>query len=683
MFKGSIRNVLICFAGLAVTLSVMAIVGYVTISTKNLALTLQQQSMRQISTATQSALESYMGNARIMVETLAVQKAIQEAFEGDPKRARDRLLDYIKSNKDTWAIFLFDTKGTILAGYNAMQEDLTGQSRADRDYFKAILSGQDLFVSKDIMKAKSGDGELFIFAVAKAIKGANGVTLGGVGVFPRWQTFTKGSIDPVRFGENGYSFMLDAKGRIIAHAVDKSLMLKDLSEHEFVRKAIGQKNGILFYDWKGEQKFMTFSMHPETGWIVCMSAYVSDLTATATMQRNILLGIGLVAILLLMGAITIIINRFVISPVNDIVEFTNRIATGDFTASLHNGFRFELAKLTTNIRSMVDNLKTKIAEAEKKTEEAGEEACRAKLATCEADEAKARAECAKIEGMMQAATQLEKVVECISSAAEILSAQIEQSSRGTEVQSNRVGETATAMEEMNTTVLEVAKNASQAAESSGTARAKALDGSKIVAQVVAGINTMQTVSLTMKEDMDALGKQAQGIGQIMEVISDIADQTNLLALNAAIEAARAGDAGRGFAVVADEVRKLAEKTQTATKEVGEAINGIQRGTRKNLENVEQAVITVELATQLASKSGETLQEIVHLVEISTDQVRSIATASDEQSAASEEINRSIEEINRISSETARAMNQSAQAVGDLATQAGSLRQLIEKMKSGG
>jgi methyl-accepting chemotaxis protein len=183
--------------------------------------------------------------------------------------------------------------------------------------------------------------------------------------------------------------------------------------------------------------------------------------------------------------------------------------------------------------------------------------------------------------------------------------------------------------------------------------------------------------------MDVLGKSAGSIGQVMGVINDIADQTNLLALNAAIEAARAGDAGRGFAVVADEVRKLAEKTQTATKEVGEAIGGIQRGTRKNLENVESAAHTVEQATELAGKSGEALEEIVHLVEISTDQVRSIAAASEEQSAASEEINRSIEDISRISSETASAMNQSAQAVGDLATQAGSLRQLIEKMKSGG
>jgi len=134
--------------------------------------------------------------------------------------------------------------------------------------------------------------------------------------------------------------------------------------------------------------------------------------------------------------------------------------------------------------------------------------------------------------------------------------------------------------------------------------------------------------------------------------------------------------------VADEVRKLAEKTMTATKEVGDAISGIQHGTKKNLENVAHAVSNIEQATGLAHQSGEALQEIVQLVEVSADQVRSIAAASEEQSAASEEINKSIEEINRISSETASAMNQSAQAVGELANQAGNLRQLIEKMKTG-
>jgi len=200
---------------------------------------------------------------------------------------------------------------------------------------------------------------------------------------------------------------------------------------------------------------------------------------------------------------------------------------------------------------------------------------------------------------------------------------------------------------------------------------------------VKGIKEAEGQALRLKTNMGVLGAQAEGIGRIMNVISDIADQTNLLALNAAIEAARAGEAGRGFAVVADEVRKLAEKTMAATKEVGDAISGIQHETRNNIENVDKAVSSIEEATDLANQSGESLAEIVKMVDTAADQVRSIAAASEQQSAASEEINRSIEEVSTISSETSQAMIQAAQAVSELAQQAVVLQGLIEGLQNGG
>ncbi|GAB7078941.1 hypothetical protein JCM14635_06140 [Megalodesulfovibrio paquesii] len=279
-----------------------------------------------------------------------------------------------------------------------------------------------------------------------------------------------------------------------------------------------------------------------------------------------------------------------------------------------------------------------------------------------------------------AAKNLEGVVDILSPTSDALSLQIKQSSHGAEHQSERVSETATAMEEMNATVLEVARNASQAAETADKARHKAQDGAGVVTRVVQGMGEVQHAALALKTDMTALGNQAEGIGQVLNVISDIADQTNLLALNAAIEAARAGDAGRGFAVVADEVRKLAEKTMSATKEVGAAILGIQDGARLNIQHVDQAVSKIDIATNLANESGGALHEIVSLVELTTDQVRSIATASEEQSAASEEINKSIEEISRISSDTSGAMHHASKAVGELAHQAHVLKKLIDDMQ---
>jgi len=332
---------------------------------------------------------------------------------------------------------------------------------------------------------------------------------------------------------------------------------------------------------------------------------------------------------------------------------------------------------------MVKTLKEKIAEADAKSADAAKEAQLAREAQALADEATQKAEQAKAEGMLDAAKQLESIVEIVTSASEQLSAQIEQSSHGAEEQARRIGETATSMEEMNATVLEVAQNASNASQAADQAKSKAEQGAALVSKVVQEIKQVHDQSQEMKSDMGNLGKQAEGIGQILNVISDIADQTNLLALNAAIEAARAGEAGRGFAVVADEVRKLAEKTMTATKEVGAAIRGIQDGTKKNIENVERVGKSIAEATGLANTSGDALKEIVGLVESTTDQVRSIATASEEQSSASEEINHSIEDVNRVSMETSEAMRQSSQAVEELASQAQVLKTLIADLKSGG
>ena len=400
----------------------------------------------------------------------------------------------------------------------------------------------------------------------------------------------------------------------------------------------------------------------------------------ASTLLKVYFSLGLILLLVLISAF--FLARSITAPINHIISYSKDVASGNLNATLVERFSHDLGVLQASLEAMVENLKSKILEAERNSSIASEQTEKALLAMKEADVARQKAESAKAEGMLQAAHQLEGVVEIVASASEQLSAQVEQSSRGSEEQSGRVRETATAMEEMNATVLEVARNAQQAADVSHQARQQALEGSKIVTDAVKSIEAVHAQSIAIKEDMDVLGKQAEGIGQIMGVIADIADQTNLLALNAAIEAARAGDAGRGFAVVADEVRKLAEKTMIATQEVGQAITGIQEGTRKNIHNVEQAGVSIEEAAKLSVQSGESLKQILEFVHMVNDQVQSIATASEQQSAASEEINHSVEQVATISVETAQAMEQASSAVAELAQQSQALQRLIVEMKNG-
>ena len=332
-----------------------------------------------------------------------------------------------------------------------------------------------------------------------------------------------------------------------------------------------------------------------------------------------------------------------------------------------------------SIVEMVNALKTHIDNARRESENAREQSRKAQEATQQAEAASEEAR-AKTEAMLAAADKLEQVGGVVSSASTELSAQIEQSDRGAAESAQRLSEAATAMNEMNATVQEVAKNAGSASAASTETKRKAEAGAEVVAKAVHSIEQVHQMSLELKGDMVQLNEHAQDITRIMNVISDIADQTNLLALNAAIEAARAGEAGRGFAVVADEVRKLAEKTMASTQDVGNAIKSIQESTAKSMTGVDQAVERIGEANELASRSGQALEEIVATVEATGDQVNAIATASEEQSAASEEINQSIVQVNDMSRQTAEAMAEAARAVSGLAAQAQTLTELIRELK---
>ena len=331
------------------------------------------------------------------------------------------------------------------------------------------------------------------------------------------------------------------------------------------------------------------------------------------------------------------------------------------------------------IVEMVNALKRNIENAQRESENAREQSRKAQEAMEQAEAASREAQ-SKTEAMLVAADKLETVGSVVSSASTELSAQIEQSDRGAAESAQRLSEAATAMNEMNATVQEVAKNAGSASTASAETKQKAEAGAEVVAKAVHSIEQVHQMSLELKGDMVQLNEHAQDITRIMNVISDIADQTNLLALNAAIEAARAGEAGRGFAVVADEVRKLAEKTMASTNDVGNAIKSIQESTAKSMTGVDNAVERIGEATELANQSGAALEEIVATVEATGDQVNAIATASEEQSAASEEINQSIVQVNDMSRQTAEAMAEAAKAVSDLAAQAQTLTELIRELK---
>ena len=410
----------------------------------------------------------------------------------------------------------------------------------------------------------------------------------------------------------------------------------------------------------------------------------AQITTLHDTQANVSSSVAYSAILLVIISffgvtLAVILTRAIIGPLGKTLQFAQAVAGGALDRRLNLNQQDEVGQLGTALDTMVDTLNCKIDEANSKSAEAAQKEQEALRAMQKAEEAGKHAQ-RKTDAMLVAAGQLEEVVNIVSSASTELSSQIEQSEGGARHQAEMISETATAMEEMNTTVMEVARNAGDAATVSSRTRERADSGAGIVSKAVASIRQVQHEALALKDDMTTLSTHALSINQIMGVISDIADQTNLLALNAAIEAARAGEAGRGFAVVADEVRKLAEKTMTSTTDVGNAIKAIQTSANKSMAQVDKAVQSIDEATAFANQSGEALNEIVSMADATADQVRAIATAAEQQSASSDEINRSISNMSSIASETSCAMSEAAMAVNDLATQAHKLTRLIDDLK---
>ena len=346
--------------------------------------------------------------------------------------------------------------------------------------------------------------------------------------------------------------------------------------------------------------------------------------------------------------------RYVSAPLGRTTAFAARVAEGDLSTTIDVRYNNEIGILRSTLNVMVGNLQARMQEIQSAMAQAQSKEHEAQAA---AQTAEAAVEAVRVKhaALLEMSRRLEEVTGVVTSASRQLSAQIAQSEQGASEQAQRVTDTAAAVEEMNVTVLEVARNAGVASDISAGTRQKAEEGAAVVGKAIGSIEAVQKQSVTLRDDMSVLSGHAQAINEIMGVISDIADQTNLLALNAAIEAARAGDAGRGFAVVADEVRKLAEKTMASTVDVGNAIRAIQQSADKSAAQVEATVRDIEQATDFASQSGAVLGEIVKMADNTADQVRSIATASEEQSATSEEIARSISDVNGIAGETARTM----------------------------
>ncbi len=327
--------------------------------------------------------------------------------------------------------------------------------------------------------------------------------------------------------------------------------------------------------------------------------------------RNVMLGIGGLAMFVGLLA-AIVITRSLIKQLGGEPDYTARIASsiahGDLSVSIDTT-NASKGSLLMEVREMRNSLKDIVGQVRVGTETIG------------------------------------------TASREIAAGNIDLSSR-TEMQASSLEKTASAMEELTSTVKQNADNAREANLLAATASDVARKGGEVVAQVV---DTMGSINTSANKIVDIIG-----------VIDGIAFQTNILALNAAVEAARAGEQGRGFAVVASEVRNLAQRSAAAAKEIKTLIG----------DSVEK----VERGSKLVGQAGVTMDEVVASVKRVTDIMSEISNASQEQSAGIAQVNMSIIEMDSMTQQNAALVEEAAAAAQSLQDQASELAHVVSIFK---
>ena len=281
-----------------------------------------------------------------------------------------------------------------------------------------------------------------------------------------------------------------------------------------------------------------------------------------------------------------------------------------------------------------------------------------------------------IEALRELVTTVNDSSILVDAAAKQTETSSRQLVRSSETQAKQAAAASDSMARMAASIEEVSGNAERCSDVARHSVEVAHKGGEAVRRTIAGMNTIRETIQDTSKRIKRLGESSQEIGNIVELIEEIAEQTNILALNASIEASRAGEASRGFAVVADEVQKLAERSTNATKKIEVLVSTIQSDTNEAVVSMERSTTDVVGGALLAENAGAALDEIEQVSHQIASLVHNISSSSKEQAGVAGAITKNMRVLREISTKTTESTTATSGAISKLSELASQLRQTV-------
>ncbi|NEW08097.1 methyl-accepting chemotaxis protein [Paenibacillus sp. SYP-B3998] len=563
---------------------------------------------------------------------------------------------FVDSHPNTSYVYM----ATIYGGYISWGEEQIKEKYDPRirPWYKEPMDNPDKVVTT--APYVSSGGTAVNISNVTVVKNEKGAPVGVVGIDASLAQLTD-NLKNIKIGSSGYVMLLAKDGTVLANPKHPDMNSKNIAELKIeklmdVKDKTADHFEVMMY---GTPYMANLYTSEKTGWKYI--AFVEKKEMIEGIQRIglILIFIGALLVVIAAGASYLFASRFS-KPIHAIVHHLQQMGEGDFTHEVQERLlrrKDEIGTLGQSLQLMQQSMQTLITEVKHAS------------------------------GRVVASSEhLSSHVEQSVSTVNGIASTVERVADGAESQLRGAVESARAMEEMALGIQRIAETTSSIAGSSADAEQEAKQGNGCIQQAIRQMGAIEGNVQNSVSVVRVLGDRSQEIVQIADVIKAISTQTNLLALNAAIEAARAGEHGRGFAVVAGEVRKLAEQSSESAGRISRLIQEIQGDTQRAIQAMDSVNQSVVQGFEQVQESGEAFGRILQEIQTVNEQIQDASAASEQMSAGSEEVAASVDEtahIARLSSEhvrqVANASEEQLSSVKSLSHSAGQLNELAQEL----
>lgn len=653
----SIRTKLVLYFVILILLAA-TLIGIIAIDYSRNTITQEaEETLLYLASDGANFVESKIETETLTLEMVALRAVIEGMDWGEQRPVLERVTEQTN----------FSIIGVTKLDGNTYFPNGTSMQLGDTDYLKRALNGETA-ISNLLVDPETKELNIMF---ATPIRN-NGRIVGAL-VARRDGEFLSEITDSIKFGETGYSYMIDSDGTDIAHpnrefVLSRYNSIEDAKNNKLaqpladsMKVALNEKTGVNAYSYNGQDLYIAYSPVEETDWILIATADADEVLGAIRPMRNKVVAY-ITFIVLASFVITFFIGNSITKPIILATAHLEEMANLDMTREVPEEFlkkKDEMGILAKSIESITLNLRNIIREID------------------------------------QSANHVAATSEELTATSQ---------------------ETATASEEVAKVADEIATGAADQAANTEEGSSKAIllgdtieKDQEFMSEVYAALNRVNNVvndglkemdnlsritdenNLTTKEIYEVILKTNESsgeIGQASNVISSIAEQTNLLALNAAIEAARAGEAGRGFAVVADEIRKLAEQSSASTMDIDKIVSDLQKNAQEAVYTMEKVSEAVNEQTESVNSNKDKYMLIGEEMKQSEKAVKQLSESGQEMNSMKDDILHTLENLSAIAEENSAStqevtasMEEQAASIEEIASASEGLASLAENLQS--